>query len=264
VSDDGRGIDVEKVRTKAIVTGLATSAEANHLTEAQVLEFIFRPGFSTAEEITEISGRGVGMDVVQSVLHRMKGTVAVESHRGQGTLFRLKLPLTLAIIKALMFTIEKRLYAIPLNAVAEISRATEADVHQVDNHEVLQLRNQVLPLVRLGRAPEGPDSHTRKFFLLVTALGTKKLGLIVDGLAGEHELVIKALDDQVVATELVSGASILGDGRVVLILNLAAIVERVSRMRPQDSGAVVSGLLSSHGEYPAHRLLPQTSAGVEL
>jgi two-component system chemotaxis sensor kinase CheA len=200
------------------------------------------------------------MDVVQSVLHRMKGSVAVESRRGQGTLFRLKLPLTLAIIKALMFTIENRLYAIPLNAVAEIARATEADVHQVDNHEVLQLRNQVLPLVRLGHAPSGPDSLTRKFFLLVTTAGDKKIGLIVDGLAGEEELVIKALDDQVVATDMVSGASILGDGRVVLILNLAAIIERVSRMRPEDAGAIVSGLLFSHGEYLARKAAPGSTA----
>jgi two-component system, chemotaxis family, sensor kinase CheA len=264
VIDDGQGIDIEKVRAQAIVTGLTTSAEAGRLTDMQVLDFIFRPGFSTAEKVTEISGRGVGMDVVQSVIQRMKGTVTVDSRRGQGASFRLKLPLTLAIIKALMFTIENRLYAIPLNAVAEISRATEADVHQVDNHEVLQLRNQILPLVRLGDRPVGPGSLSRKFFLLVTTAGEKKLGLIVDGLAGEQELVIKALDDQVVATDLVSGASILGDGRVVLILNLAAIVERVSRMRPAEAGALVSGLLLSHGE--AARLQPaaQPSTGVEL
>ena len=260
VSDDGRGIEVEKVRAKALASGLVKSADAGQLTEGEILEFIFRPGFSTAEQVTEISGRGVGMDVVQSVLQRLKGSVAVESRRGQGTLFRLKLPLTLAIIKALMFTIENRLYAIPLNAVAEIARATEADVHQVDNHEVLQLRNQVLPLVRLGHAPSGPDSVRRKFFLLVTAAGDKKIGLIVDGLAGEEELVIKALDDQVVATDLVSGASILGDGRVVLILNLAAIIERVSRMRPEDAGAIVSGLLFSHGEHLARKAAPGSTA----
>lgn len=264
VIDDGQGIDIEKVRAKAVAMGLTTSAEAARLTDMQVLDFIFRPGFSTAEEVTEVSGRGVGMDVVQSVIQRMKGTVTVESRGGQGASFRLKLPLTLAIIKALMFTIENRLYAIPLNAVAEISRATEADVHQVDNHEVLQLRNQVLPLVRLGHAPVGPDSHSRKFFLLVTTAGEKKLGLIVDGLAGEQELVIKALDDQVVATDLVSGASILGDGRVVLILNLAAIVERVSRMRPEEAGALVSGLLFSHGEALQPHSAAQPSTGVEL
>jgi len=248
VSDDGRGIDAAKVRAKAITMGLATAEEAPRMSETEILDFIFKPGFSTAEQVTEISGRGVGMDVVQSVLHRMKGTVSVETRAGQGTTFRLKLPLTLAIIKALMFQVEQRLYAIPLNAVAEISRATEGEVHQVDNYEVLQLRNQTLPLVRLGYVPQGPETHSKKFFVMVINVGEKKFGLIVDSLAGEEELVIKALDDQVVATELVSGASILGDGRVVLILNLNSIVERMSRSRPDQAGKVVAGLLFSRPE----------------
>lgn len=248
ISDDGRGINVPQVRAKAIEIGLVSSQDAARLSETEVLDFIFRPGFSTAEEVTEVSGRGVGMDVVQSVLGRMKGTVAVETGAGEGTTFRLKLPLTLAIIKALMFIVEERLYAIPLNSVAEIARATEGEVHQVDNHEVLQLRHQMLPLVRLGHLPpDGPERFSRKFFVLVIHVGEKKFGLIVDGLVGEEELVIKALDDQVVATDLVSGASILGDGRVVLILNLAAIVERMSRMRPEQAGIVLSGLLFQRG-----------------
>jgi two-component system, chemotaxis family, sensor kinase CheA len=246
VRDDGRGIDAARVRAKAVALNLATAAEAERLSDAEALQFIFRPSFSTAEEVTEISGRGVGMDVVQSVLHRLKGSVGVETRPGEGTSFRLRLPLTLAIIKALMFRVEQRLYAIPLNAVAEIARATEAEVHLVDNHEVLQLRQQVLPLIRLGRLPEAAaDRAAQKFFLLVIQVGEKKYGLIVDGLVGEEELVIKALDDQVVATDLVSGASILGDGRVVLILNLAAIIERVSRLRPEGAGSVLAGLLFS-------------------
>lgn len=254
VSDDGRGIDVAKLKAKALETGLVKPDEAARLSETEWLDFIFRPGFSTAEEVTEVSGRGVGMDVVQSVLQRMKGSVSVETHVGEGTIFRLKLPLTLAIIKALMFIVEQHLYAIPLNAVAEIARATEGEVHQVDNYEVLPLRNQMLPLVRLGHLPpDGPDSDARKFFVLVIHVGERKFGLIVDGLVGEEELVIKALDDQVVATDLVSGASILGDGRVVLILNLAAIIERVSRMRPEQAGAVVSGLLLSQSSLPNRR-----------
>jgi len=149
VSDDGRGIDAQKIRTKAIEMGLTTPEEAAKLSEPETLNFIFRPGFSTAEQVTEVSGRGVGMDVVQSVLHRLKASVSLETHPGQGTTFRLKLPLTLAIIKALLFWVEQRLYAIPLNAVLEIARTFEAEVHQVDNYEVLQLRNQVLPLLRL-------------------------------------------------------------------------------------------------------------------
>ncbi|MFZ1010720.1 MAG: chemotaxis protein CheA, partial [Candidatus Sulfotelmatobacter sp.] len=249
VSDDGRGIDSQKIRAKAIDLGLITAAEAGRLSEAESLELIFRPGFSTAEVVTEVSGRGVGMDVVQSVLHRLKATIHIETRAGQGTTFRLKLPLTLAIIKALLFWVEQRLYAIPLNAVNQIARTRESEVHQVDNYEVLQLRNQVLPLLRLGRPPATDgDRQAIKLFVLVITVGEKKYGLIVDALEGEEELVIKALDDQTFSTDLVNGASILGDGKVVLILNLLAVVEHISRSRPQDAGLTSSGLLLNESD----------------
>jgi two-component system, chemotaxis family, sensor kinase CheA len=260
VSDDGRGIEAERIRGKAIELGLASREEAVRLNEAETLALIFRPGFSTAEEVTEVSGRGVGMDVVQSVLHRLKGTISIETHPGRGTTFRLKLPLTLAIIKALLFRVEQRLYAIPLNTVLEIARTLESEVHQVDHYEVLQLRNQVLPLVRLGRAPAAvAERGTSKLFVLVTSVGERRFGLIVDGLEGEEELVIKALDDQAISTDLVGGASILGDGRVVLILNLSAVVEHFSRSRPEQAGEVSSGLLLSHGDRA--RLALRAGAG---
>lgn len=255
VSDDGRGIDEKKIRAKAIELGLTTAEESAKLSEAEALNFIFRPGFSTAEQVTEVSGRGVGMDVVQSVLHRLKASVSLETRPGQGTTFRLKLPLTLAIIKALLFWVEQRLYAIPLNAVLEISRTFEAEVHQVDNYEVLQLRNQVLPLLRLGR-PAAQDERKAKLFVLVITVAERKYGLIVDALEGEEELVIKALDDQTFSTDLVSGASILGDGRVVLILNLPAVVEHVSRSRPQEMGRASSGLLLTHTDRVRLALSP--------
>ena len=185
VGDDGRGIDSAKIRAKAIDLGLASAEEASRFTEAETLNLIFRPGFSTADQVTEVSGRGVGMDVVQSVLNRLKATVRVETHAGRGTTFQLKLPLTLAIIKALLFWVEQRLYAIALNAVVEIARTSEAEVHQVDNYEVLQLRNQVLPLLRLGRAPaSGGERKSQKLFVLVILVGEKRFGLIVDALEG--------------------------------------------------------------------------------
>ncbi len=244
ITDDGRGIDGQKVRAKAMQLGLVTAEAASHLNEGEILELVFRPGFSTAEQVTEIAGRGVGLDVVQSVLQRLKGSVEVVSRPGQGTTFRLKLPLTLAIIKALLFRVEQRLYAVPLNAVAEITRAHESDLHQVDRFEVLQLRNKALPMVRLGRHP-GEGSGARKIFVLVISVGERKLGLIVDALEGEEELVIKALDDKTVETDLVSGASILGDGRVVLILNLAAVIERSTKGETHSEGKALSGLLLS-------------------
>jgi two-component system, chemotaxis family, sensor kinase CheA len=249
IEDDGRGIDPQKLKAKAVQQGLISAEEAARLTEAETLELIFLPGFSTADQITEISGRGVGLDVVRSVLHRLKGSAEVEARLGHGTTFRLKVPLTLAIIKALLFRVEGRLYAIPLNAVAEISRAHERDLHQVEQYEVVQLRNQVLPLVRLGRRPaEQNGTAAQRIFILVIRSGERKLGLVVDGLDGEEELVIKALDDKTVATDLISGASILGDGRVVLIMNLAGVMDRFNKSRSSQSGNGFAGLLLSQLE----------------
>ncbi|MBI1741056.1 MAG: chemotaxis protein CheA [Candidatus Koribacter versatilis] len=259
VADDGNGIDVEKVRQRALSQRLLTAEAAGRLTEAETLDLIFRPGFSTAEEITELSGRGVGLDVVQSVLERLKGTVQIETERGRGTTFRLRLPLTLAIIKALLFGVEQRLYAIPLNAVAEIARTFEEEVHQVEHYEVLQRRNEVLPLLRLGVPPQpGVESAGRKIFVLVISTGDRKFGLMVDTLVGEEELVIKALDDQSISTDLVSGASILGDGRVVLILNLTALVERFTKARTNQADNRLAGLLWSGTD---RALRARTTAG---
>jgi two-component system chemotaxis sensor kinase CheA len=257
VTDDGRGIDPEKVRQRALSQGLIKPEQAARMTEAETLELILQPGFSTAEEITELSGRGVGLDVVQSVLGRLKGTVQIETTKGRGTTFRLRLPLTLAIIRALMFRVEGRLYALPLNAVAEIARTIESEIHQVEHYDVLQLRNDVLPLLRLGaKPPSGPESAQRKIFVLVIHSGERKFGLIVDALEGEDELVIKALDDQSISTDLVSGASILGDGKVVLILNMIALMERFTRGRADAKGAPMTGLLSG--------ILPANPAGVPV
>ena len=249
VSDDGHGIDARKVKARAIERGSVSADQAARMTDSEVLQLIFHPGFSTAEKITEVSGRGVGLDVVQSVLQRLKGTVQVDTVSGQGTKFRLQLPLTLAIIKALLFRVEQRLYAIALNAVGEIARANESELHQVDGCEILQLRNQVLPVIRLGSLPKNMagDRHG-KIFVLVINMGERKFGVLVNALEGEEELVIKALDDQTVETDLVSGASILGDGRVVLILNLAALVERFSKMRHNAEDGLAFGLLLSRSE----------------
>ena len=246
VSDDGAGIDSEKVRQRALSQGLLSAEQAARLTEAESLDLILQPGFSTAAEITELSGRGVGLDVVQSVLGRLKGTIQIETARGRGTTFRLRLPLTLAIIRALMFRVEQRLYALPLNAVAEITRTVEGDIHQVEHYDVLQLRNDVLPLLRLGpKPPGGRETAQSKVFVLVINSGERKFGVIVDALEGEDELVIKALDDQSITTDLVSGASILGDGRVVLILNMIALMDRFTHGPADANGARLAGPLSN-------------------
>jgi two-component system chemotaxis sensor kinase CheA len=234
IADDGKGLDAEKIRKKAVARGFVGAEEAHRLGEADLLKLIFVPGFSTAEQITEVSGRGVGLDVVQNVMLRLKGSVSVESNSGQGTVFRLRLPLTLAIIKAILFRVEHRLYAVPLNSVAEMTRVHQSDIHLVDGHEVTQLRKEVLTLVRLGRPAEA--SHQKLFVLVVSHAG-QKLGLVVDELSGQEELVIKALDTSILSSDLISGVSILGDGRVVLILNLASVAERRSKTHDELSGA---------------------------
>jgi two-component system, chemotaxis family, sensor kinase CheA len=248
VSDDGAGIDPEKVRQRAVSQALLTAEQAARLSETESLDLILQPGFSTAEEITEISGRGVGLDIVQSVLGRLKGTVQIETALGRGTTFRMRLPLTLAIIRALLFRVEQRLYALPLNAVAEIARTFEEEIHQVEHYDVLQLRKDVLPLLRLGtKPPSSPETARQKVFVLVINSGERKFGVLVDALEGEEELVIKALDDQSITTDLVSGASILGDGRVVLILNMIALMDRFTRGRTDAASLRMAGLLSSIG-----------------
>jgi two-component system chemotaxis sensor kinase CheA len=228
IADDGAGIDTGRVVEKAIARGLITAEQARRLTENDALDLIFQAGLSTSDEITEISGRGVGMDVVKAVMDRLKGTISVRSIPGQGTTFRLKVPLTLAIIKALLFRVAERLYAVPLGNVLEILRAQESDVHFVDEQEVLQIRDEVVPLIRLSKMHPG-GKRAQKLFVIVASLGDRKCGLVVDRLIGEQELVIKALDETMITSELVSGASILGDGRVVLILSISDVVEKLGR-----------------------------------
>jgi two-component system, chemotaxis family, sensor kinase CheA len=230
ISDDGRGLDREKIVQRAIEGGIVSREEAARLSDADRLQLIFAPGLSTADEITEISGRGVGMDVVKSSLEALKGSVEIESEAGKGTTFRLLVPLTLASIQALLFRVHGRLYAVPLASVVEITRVTEDEIHRVDEREVFQLREQVLTLIRLNKLNgEAAGERAKRLFVIIIGTGTRRFGLAVDSLAGEEELVIKALEDHLVTSPLVSGASILGDGTVVLILNIPAVVSHLSR-----------------------------------
>ena len=235
ISDDGRGINYEKLLSKALAAGIVTQEEVKSLAHDEILKLIFHPGLTTAEEVTEISGRGVGMDVVKTVMDRLKGRVAVTSEPGRGTTFQLIAPLTLASIQALMFRVEKQHYAVPLDCVIEIARTNDSEIHQIDGHEVIRLREQVLSVVRLDQliACTTTSQKTRHFVVTIGA-GSHRFGLIVDALVGEEELVIKAFEDRLVASELVSGASILGDGTVVLILNVPAVVSHLSRKRTHE------------------------------
>jgi two-component system chemotaxis sensor kinase CheA len=231
VSDNGRGIDREKVIRRAIERGLMSATETSRMNEAEINHLIFTPGFSTAENVTEISGRGVGLDVVKSALDNLKGSIEIETEAGKGTTFRLIVPLTLASIQALLFHVAGRLYAVPIASVVEITRVNEEEIHRVDDHEVFQLRQQVLTLVRLERLENlQAAERSKRVFVVVIGAGSRRFGLAVDKLMGEEELVIKALEDQLVTSPLVSGASILGDGTIVLILNIPAVVSHLARI----------------------------------
>lgn len=236
VSDDGRGLDRERIVSRAIKCGIVTRDEASRLNESESLQLVFAAGLSTADEVTEISGRGVGLDVVKTSLEVLKGSIEIDNEPGRGVTFRLLVPLTLASIQALLFRVNGRLYAVPLASVVEITRVTEEEIHRVDDTEVFQLREQVLTLVRLERLGLRPEemrqeiAHGKRLFVIIIGAGSRRFGLAVDSLMGEEELVIKALEDHLVSSPLVSGASILGDGTVVLILNVPAVVSYLSRI----------------------------------
>jgi len=237
VKDDGRGIELSRIRKHAVEKGLYKQADIDRLPDSEVLNLIFEPGFSTASEVTEVSGRGVGMDVVRTVLDRLKGTVHVFSQPGKGTTIQLRAPLTLASIQTLLFRVGGRLFAVPLSSVVEITRITDMEIHRVDQREVLRLRDQILTLVRLNRldrihAVDELPEKKKKNFVIVIGAAERRFGLLVDQMVGEEELVIKALPSDIVASDLVSGASILGDGTVVLILNVPAVLSRLSRATP--------------------------------
>jgi two-component system chemotaxis sensor kinase CheA len=236
VRDDGHGLDLDRIRKQAVQRGLIKAEEAARLLDSEVTNLIFESGFSTASEITEVSGRGVGMDVVRTVLDRLKGTVHVISDPGKGTSIQLRVPLTLASIQTLLFRVSGRLFAVPISSVVEITRVSGQEIHHIDQREVLRLRDQVLSLVRLsnlkGIHAVEPAKNPKKNFVIVIGAAEKRFGLLVDQLVGEEELVIKALPADIVASDLVSGASILGDGTVVLILNVPAVLSRLSRAIP--------------------------------
>ncbi len=231
VSDDGGGIDLERVKQKAIEKGLATPERLRAMNQREVLDLIFLPGFSTAEQVSDVSGRGVGMDVVRTNLDRLNGVIEVESEAGLGSTVTLRLPLTLAILPALLVRAEQDVYALPLRSVMEAIRIPAKEVHRVESSEVLRLRDRVIPLVRAERmfgragAAGNGNGHAPAEFLCVVVIGVgeKRVGLVVDELLGQEETVIKPLGSYLKHIPGVAGATIGGDGRVRLILDPGAV-----------------------------------------
>lgn len=226
INDDGRGIQVEKIKAKALSKGLVSEAELATMEHREMLNLIFLPGFSTAEQVTDVSGRGVGMDVVRTNIRKINGSVELESEPGKGSQIIIKLPLTIAIIQALMVEVEKSIFAIPLSTVIEAVRISRTDIKTINGREVLHLRDRVLPLIRLAQEFDIPtDAERERFYVVVAALGDRRIGVVVDELRSQEEVVIKSIWDYLETVKGVSGATITGEGKVVLILDTSELVQ---------------------------------------
>jgi len=224
VEDDGRGIDVEKVKAKAIEKGVATKDRLEKMTEKEILSLVFSPGFSTADRVSEVSGRGVGMDVVMDVVMRFRGTVDLFSEKGKGTRVVMSFPLTIGIIKSLLVSMGGRLFAIPIHSVLEIVSGDEAQISLVSGEEVLILRGNTIPLINLG---EVLGIQTQKVgFVVVVLIGNRRVAMAVEDMLGDEEVVIKPLGKFFGDVEGISGATITGDGSIVLILDPVGLVRR--------------------------------------
>lgn len=225
VEDDGQGIDLDKVKNKAIKKGVLKNDMANNLSQEDTIALLFKPSFSTSEEITGLSGRGVGLDVVKTKIEQLGGVVEVETERGVGSKFIIKLPLTLAIIQALLVVVGDEKYAIPLNSTKEIIKITPEQIKMVQNQEVILLRNMVVPVVRLNRVLEvaGDDKEKKNMTVVIVRKGEKTSGFLVDSLIGQREIVIKSLGKLLSGIKYIAGATILGDGNVALILDVNSL-----------------------------------------
>ena len=225
ISDDGKGMSPQKIFENAIKKGLV-SADAK-LTERQMLEYIFAPGFSTATKVTNLSGRGVGMDVVKKSLDKINGTVGIETELGKGSTFFLRIPLTVAIIQALIVDAEKEYYAIPINSISETLKIGVEDIQNLEGTEVIKIREDVINVLsvkELFKLPTRYESHIKSYYAVILASEDKKVALLVNNLIGEQDIVIKTLKDKVTRVEGISGATILGDGTVSFILDIQTIV----------------------------------------
>lgn len=227
MEDDGRGMSAERLKRSALAKGLLDESEGRSLTDQDALQLVFLPGFSTSREVSETSGRGIGLDVVRKTVSSFNGTIDLESIPGGGTRFTIKLPLTLAIITALMVEASGETFAIPLSGVLESIKVEAAEIHAVASGEMINLRDRLLPLVRLDRyfsLQRGEARNTE--YVVVVGSGEKRAGIVVDRLIGQQEIVIKGMDDYLGDLPGISGGTVLGDGRVSLILDIASLIGR--------------------------------------
>ena len=231
VSDDGKGMDPEALKRSAVEKGLMSAEEAERLTKSDALNIIFIPGFSTAKAVSNISGRGVGMDVVKTNISRINGTITIESEVGRGTRITFRLPLTLAIIQALTVEAGGEVYGIPLSNVIGNIRVTAEEIKSVEGREVINIRDRIYPVVRLGSLVSGssPDGRAEWKYIVIIGIGEKHFGILVDRLHGQEEIVMKSMGEYLKGTEGIAGACITGDGNVILILDMAGLLSSAQR-----------------------------------
>lgn len=227
VSDDGKGIDHERIRISALEKGLISAEEAERMSVKDALNLIFIPGFSTAKQVSSISGRGVGMDVVKTNITKINGTISIDSEVGRGTTILFRLPLTLAIIQALTVEASGELFGIPLSTVIENIRVTGDEIKTIDGREVIHIRGSIYPVIRLGSLVSGSGnrSEAQWKYIVILGIGEKQVGILVDRLHGQEEIVLKSMGEYLRGTEGISGACINGDGNVILVLDVAGLVE---------------------------------------
>ncbi len=224
IIDDGQGIEVDKVRNKAIQKGLISPNKV--LSNQDAYNLIFLPGFSTSDKISNVSGRGVGLDVVKTMVEKLKGTISVTSELGKGSKFSIRLPLTLAIIQGLLVRVGKEVYSIPIANVIESQRVKRETINTIDNYEVLNVRNEVISILRLGRLFNIKKSDEDEYcFIVIVGSAEKKIGVMVDALIGEEDVVIKPLESQFTSSPGIAGATVLGDGSVSLIVDVNQLLE---------------------------------------
>lgn len=226
VGDDGHGIDVHKVKAKAIKTGTITVEQGAQMTDTEIIDLLFRPSFSTADQISDVSGRGVGLDVVKTKIEALGGDIEVKNELGKGSTWTIRLPLTLAIIQALMVKIAEEKYAIPLNTIQNIEEVKIKDIKYIQNQEVINLRGSVIPIIRLDKMLDVAvtDNEKDSITVVIVTKGDKLAGFVVDSLIGQQEIVIKTLGKYLTNIKMIAGATILGDGEVALILDVNALV----------------------------------------
>jgi two-component system, chemotaxis family, sensor kinase CheA len=233
IVDDGKGLDADMLKSKSIEKGIITEKEADGMTEKEAFGLIFRPGFSTAAQVTSVSGRGVGMDVVKTNIEKLNGMIDIDSEVGQGTSMKLKIPLTLAIIQALLVGVQEEYYAIPLASVLETVRISKDEIYTVESRSVMRLRDEVLSLVHIGDIfeVERVFDNSEHAYVVVLGLAESKIGLIVDSLVGQEEIVIKSLGEYLKGIEGIAGATIRGDGGVTLIVDVAALMQMAKSVK---------------------------------